>query len=202
MMNPKSSLAATAKWDHKPKVNISGWLSFNKKERITHIAYPYQEFWCWSGMNSKGKWGIFPKDFVDGLIDTGSQAEPAPSPGSFATSPIMSGSASHQSSKKFTLSSLGSHGAEKGTDQDRHTSNPFSMKRKTSGFASSFVRRSATTKSHASAGSAEYAPIMASHWSSENGGQENEAVMEPQRREPSKPQEPPKPHVSIDIRNL
>jgi hypothetical protein len=26
---------------------------------------PYQEFWCWSGTNQKGKWGIFPQAFID-----------------------------------------------------------------------------------------------------------------------------------------
>lgn len=216
-MNQKSSLAAVAKWDHRPKDNISGWLSFNKKERITHIAYPYQEFWCWSGMNSKGKWGIFPKDFLDGLVDTGSRSEPALSPGSFATSPT-SGSRSHHSSRKFTLSSLsshsshGSHGAEKEPDQNRPTSNPFSMKRKTSGFTSSFVRRSTTVKSHTGGGSSEYAPSIASQRSEGNGdGGHDEGARGPRSPEPpkprelqrtSEPQQPQQPRVPLDITRL
>jgi hypothetical protein len=177
-MSPKSSLVAIAKWDYKPKDTISGWLSFNKKDRITRIAFPYPEFWCWSGMNSKGKWGIFPKDFVDSLIDTGSRAGPALSPGSFTASPISSGSASHRNSRGFTLSggSYSSHGAEKKTDQDRHASHLYSMKRRNSGFTSRIFRRSATTKSHMSGGSTEYAPSIASHGSSENRVHENQGM--------------------------
>lgn len=25
----------------------------------------YPEHWCWSGTNAKGKWGIFPRAFID-----------------------------------------------------------------------------------------------------------------------------------------
>lgn len=25
----------------------------------------YKEHWCWSGTNSKGKWGIFPQSHID-----------------------------------------------------------------------------------------------------------------------------------------
>jgi hypothetical protein len=70
-MNPKSTCSATAKWDHKPKDTTSGWLTFSKKEKIIHIGFPYLDYWCWSGMNAKGKWGLFPKDFVDGVTDIG-----------------------------------------------------------------------------------------------------------------------------------
>jgi hypothetical protein len=69
LMNPKSGLVATALWDHKQKEPNSEWLNFSKKEKITHIGFPYEDFWCWSGMNAKGKWGLFPREYVTGLID-------------------------------------------------------------------------------------------------------------------------------------
>jgi hypothetical protein len=179
-MNPKSSLVAIARWDHKPKDTITGWLIFSKKDKITHIAYPYQEFWCWSGMNSKGKWGIFPKDYVDGLADIGNRAEPAISPGSLAsptksfaslsTSVHTSGSGSG-SGKKFTLSGISSFSKDSNTsapekDQEQHSGHHlFTMKRRTPGFTSPFGRRS-TVKSHASSSSSEYrkaSPEAAEH---------------------------------------
>jgi hypothetical protein len=180
-MNPKSSLAATARWDYRPRDTITGWLHFSKKDRITHIAYPYQEFWCWSGMNSKGKWGIFPRDYVDGLVDTGNRAEPALSPGSFASPPksFTSLSTSADASgtgkgKKFRRNSLtgssnnsNTSAPEKEPEPEQHSSHHlFSMKRKTSGLASPFVRRS-TVKSHASNASSEYS--VASHEGGKTG---------------------------------
>lgn len=65
--NPKSTLFATAKWDHKPRDTTSGWLKFSKKDKITNISFQYQEAWCWTGQNPKGKWGFFPASFVEGL---------------------------------------------------------------------------------------------------------------------------------------
>ncbi len=177
-MNQKSSLTATARWDHKPKDTISGWLHFSKKDRITHIAYPYQEFWCWSGMNSRGKWGIFPKDYVDGLVDTGNRAEPALSPGGFASptrsfaSPSTSAHTSGSGSgKKFTLSSLSgssnnsSNSAPEKEPEHQNNHHLFTMKRKATGLTSHFVRRS-TVKSQASNASSEYS--VASHESGEH----------------------------------
>jgi hypothetical protein len=64
IMNSKSSLSATARWDHNPKDTSAGWLVFSRNEKITHIEYPFADFWCWSGQNPKGKFGFFPKDFV------------------------------------------------------------------------------------------------------------------------------------------
>jgi hypothetical protein len=175
-MNQKSSLVATARWDHKPKDTISGWLTFSKKDKITHIAYPYQEFWCWSGKNSKGKWGIFPKDYVDGLVDAGNRAEPAlssgglPSPTKNSTSPTKSfaslSTSAHSSGtgsgKKFTLSGISSSSKDSNAsapekDHEQHSSphHLFAMKLKTSGFTSPFGRRS-TVKSHASNANPEY----------------------------------------------
>jgi hypothetical protein len=82
MMNAKSTLVATAKWDFKPKdAKDSHWLKFSKGERIMCIGYSFQDQWCWSGQNSKGKWGIFPRAFVDNLVD-GTKMGIAMSPGS------------------------------------------------------------------------------------------------------------------------
>jgi len=64
IINSKSSLTATARWDHNPKDTSAGWLVFSRKEKITHIEYPFADFWCWSGRNPKGKFGFFPKEFV------------------------------------------------------------------------------------------------------------------------------------------
>lgn len=69
LMNPKSSLVCTAKYDHKIKDANTGWLSFGKKDKIIHVGYSYQEHWCWSGQNSKGKWGLFPSSFVENLTE-------------------------------------------------------------------------------------------------------------------------------------
>jgi hypothetical protein len=69
-MNPNSTLSATARWEHRPKDPNSGWLSFGKKEKIIHIGFPFQDMWCWTGQNSKGKWGLFPADFMEGLNES------------------------------------------------------------------------------------------------------------------------------------
>jgi len=70
MMNTKSTLVATAKWDFKPKdAKDVHWLKFSKGERISCIGYSFVDHWCWSGQNSKGKWGIFPQAFVANLVD-------------------------------------------------------------------------------------------------------------------------------------
>jgi hypothetical protein len=117
-------------------------------------------------MNSKGKWGIFPKDYVEGLVDAGNRAEPALSPGNFGspTKSVASLSTSAHtggSGKKFTLSGISSSSKESNSsapdnDHEHHSGHHlFAMKRKTSGFTSSFGRRS-TVKSHASNTSSEY----------------------------------------------
>jgi hypothetical protein len=31
------------------------------------VGYTFQDQWCWSGQNGKGKWGLFPAVFVSGL---------------------------------------------------------------------------------------------------------------------------------------
>ncbi|KAF4457013.1 hypothetical protein F53441_1028 [Fusarium austroafricanum] len=73
-----SPVQVTSRWkfNHKDK-GKSDWLKFEKDEVITNISWSYQEFWCWSGTNAKGKTGIFPQAFVDiatlrGFGNTGS----------------------------------------------------------------------------------------------------------------------------------
>ncbi|KAK3323942.1 hypothetical protein B0T19DRAFT_443394 [Cercophora scortea] len=70
---PLSKISATARWKRSPKdkensgsVDDSSnhWLKFDKGEVITNISFPYPEHWCWSGCNSRGKWGIFPQAFM------------------------------------------------------------------------------------------------------------------------------------------
>ncbi|KAH8889660.1 hypothetical protein GQ53DRAFT_747871 [Thozetella sp. PMI_491] len=65
---PTSSLRAVARWGRKPKdkeKETADWLKFDKGDVITGISYPYPEHWCWSGHNSKGKWGIFPQAYIE-----------------------------------------------------------------------------------------------------------------------------------------
>jgi hypothetical protein len=70
-MNQKSTLVARAKWGTpKTLTKENGWLSFKATEKITNISFPYQDYWCWSGMNQKGKYGLFPSTFVDSLCDS------------------------------------------------------------------------------------------------------------------------------------
>ncbi|KAL2753779.1 hypothetical protein ACRALDRAFT_2029534 [Sodiomyces alcalophilus JCM 7366] len=57
---------ATARWKFAPKSKDEGdWLKFEKGELITNISWLHIDHWCWSGMNSKGKWGIFPQAFIE-----------------------------------------------------------------------------------------------------------------------------------------
>ncbi|TVY78513.1 hypothetical protein LSUE1_G008168 [Lachnellula suecica] len=79
LMNPQSSLIATARWDHKPKDSKDGgWLKFSKGDKISCVGYQYQDQWCWSGQSSKGKWGLFPAAFVENLQDGGKLPPPSP----------------------------------------------------------------------------------------------------------------------------
>ncbi|KAI9730045.1 MAG: hypothetical protein M1818_008314 [Claussenomyces sp. TS43310] len=72
-LSSKSPLIAIAKWEHRSKDTSSGWLSFKSNEKITNIGFAYEDFWCWSGMNSKGKYGFFPAAFLEGLVHVNSQ---------------------------------------------------------------------------------------------------------------------------------
>jgi len=78
--NPKSTLWATAKWDHKPKEGQHDWLVFKKGEKITNIDFASQDAWCWSG-HHKGKRGLFPACFVEGLKQDVTLGQSGPSPG-------------------------------------------------------------------------------------------------------------------------
>lgn len=51
------------KWDLKDAAD-KGWLAFDKGETIKNVAWLERDHWCWSGMNSKGKFGIFPRSHV------------------------------------------------------------------------------------------------------------------------------------------
>ena len=87
-----SQIRATAKWKFNPKDKDKfkgDWLKFDKDEVITNISCefpspwfacrtnslsisdsslgPYQDYWCWSGTNAKGKWGIFPQVFINAM---------------------------------------------------------------------------------------------------------------------------------------
>ncbi|KAK0648067.1 hypothetical protein B0T16DRAFT_455573 [Cercophora newfieldiana] len=42
-----------------------GWLSFAKGDLISDVRCVHADSWCWSGTNSKGKTGVFPKTHVD-----------------------------------------------------------------------------------------------------------------------------------------
>ncbi|KAM0448972.1 hypothetical protein ACHAO4_008201 [Trichoderma viride] len=63
--NNSSRIRAKAKWKFSIKEKNEDWLKFDKDEVITNISWPYPEYWCWSGTNSKGKWGVFPQAFLD-----------------------------------------------------------------------------------------------------------------------------------------
>ncbi|KAM4056994.1 variant SH3 domain-containing protein [Hirsutella rhossiliensis] len=65
-MDGTSHVCAKARWKSALKEKDAGnWLKFNKNDTITNISWPYPEHWCWSGKNTKGKWGIFPRAFID-----------------------------------------------------------------------------------------------------------------------------------------
>lgn len=87
-----SGLEAVARWKHTQKKEPepsdrhgegdgTPWLRFSKGEVLTQIAFPYPEFWCWAGRNSKGKWGLFPHVFTEAGSLTGSQLEREQIPG-------------------------------------------------------------------------------------------------------------------------
>jgi hypothetical protein len=81
-----SLMRAIARWKRSPKDKEPGpWLKFDKGEVITGIncefqhtvackysltdfansLVTFQEHWCWSGYNSKNKWGIFPQSHME-----------------------------------------------------------------------------------------------------------------------------------------
>lgn len=57
---------AVARWKFSVKGKERGeWLKFDKGEVISDIGWVHPGHWCWSGTNSKGKWGIFPRSHID-----------------------------------------------------------------------------------------------------------------------------------------
>ncbi|KAF7544694.1 hypothetical protein G7Z17_g9744 [Cylindrodendrum hubeiense] len=61
-----SQLQVTTRWKFNPKDKKgTSWLKFDKDETLSNVNWAYQDHWCWSGTNAKGKWGIFPQAFVD-----------------------------------------------------------------------------------------------------------------------------------------
>jgi hypothetical protein len=184
-MNMRSNLAATARWDHKPDKSLAGWLSFSKKEKITNIGYPYQDFWCWSGKNARGQWGLFPRDFVHDPIDTSGMPPPVRSGTStgigfgmkhgFGASLESHVSPVSPTSPQISLTSEDvARPTMNRTPTSPHPGDPFPLpktKRLLSGhFSSKVFRRSGTLKSQAStnssgssgsAGSASNTPVVA-----------------------------------------
>ncbi|KAF6830948.1 sh3 domain containing protein [Colletotrichum musicola] len=58
------SVVTRWKWDP-PDSARTGWLTFGKGETIKNVGWLYQDHWCWSGTNSKGKFGIFPRSHIN-----------------------------------------------------------------------------------------------------------------------------------------
>lgn len=98
LLGVKSAVKAKSKWKFATKYNESdAWLKFDKNEMISNIgctspflavlrtpchqlrlihsltlpAGEHPEHWCWSGMNTKGQWGIFPQAFIDPMTVQG-----------------------------------------------------------------------------------------------------------------------------------
>lgn len=74
-----SAVSVVARWKWDPAASIrdaadKGWMGFDRGERITNVGWPVlveglggggREAWCWSGTNSKGRFGVFPRSHVD-----------------------------------------------------------------------------------------------------------------------------------------
>lgn len=75
-----SSLQAVARWKFVVKdskeAKTGEWLAFNKGEVLTNIGWSHQDHWCWSGMNSKGRFGLFPRSFIEPDTLTEVEAKP------------------------------------------------------------------------------------------------------------------------------
>ncbi|SPN99624.1 uncharacterized protein DNG_02476 [Cephalotrichum gorgonifer] len=65
-MGGTSTVKAVARWKFVAKDKSKAeWLKFDKGDVISNINWSDRDHWCWSGTNSKGKWGIFPKSHLD-----------------------------------------------------------------------------------------------------------------------------------------
>ncbi|TDZ32637.1 hypothetical protein C8035_v011055 [Colletotrichum spinosum] len=61
-----SAVSVTTRWKWDPPDGArTGWLAFGKGEPIKNVAWLYRDHWCWSGTDSKGKFGIFPQSRVN-----------------------------------------------------------------------------------------------------------------------------------------
>lgn len=52
------------KWEPKDK---ESWLPLGKKEVISNIGWIHRDHWCWSGVDAKGKFGVFPSSHIEPL---------------------------------------------------------------------------------------------------------------------------------------
>lgn len=65
LMTQAGSGAVTTRWKWEPRdASGKGWLAFDKGETITNVGWIFKEHWCWSGTNSKGQLGLFPRSHV------------------------------------------------------------------------------------------------------------------------------------------
>ncbi|KAG7117019.1 hypothetical protein HYQ44_006646 [Verticillium longisporum] len=65
-LNANSRISVTARWKWNPKDGArTGWLPLEKGGVIQNVGWVYQDHWCWSGTNNKGKYGVFPASHVD-----------------------------------------------------------------------------------------------------------------------------------------
>ena len=74
-----AGMTVTTRWKWDPKdAAEKGWLAFDKGETITNVGWLYRDHWCWSGTNSKGKFGVFPRTHVhfDAVKEDTNQARP------------------------------------------------------------------------------------------------------------------------------
>lgn len=64
-----SSMQAVARWKFAVKDGKESkggeWLSFSKGEVLNNIGWSHQDHWCWSGTNSKGRTGLFPRSHIE-----------------------------------------------------------------------------------------------------------------------------------------
>ncbi|KAK3940438.1 hypothetical protein QBC46DRAFT_434767 [Diplogelasinospora grovesii] len=60
------SVSVTTRWKWNPSdAADKGWLTFGQGETISNVGWLFKEHWCWSGTNSKGKFGVFPRSHVN-----------------------------------------------------------------------------------------------------------------------------------------
>ncbi|KAK1764258.1 hypothetical protein QBC33DRAFT_497839 [Phialemonium atrogriseum] len=65
-LQSNSGVSVVTRWKWDPKDNgRTGWMVFDKGDTIRNIGWLYQDHWCWSGTNSKGKYGVFPRSHVN-----------------------------------------------------------------------------------------------------------------------------------------